>query len=203
MSKITSVDQLRSIIPPAPDALHEKVIDYLDEFATDFIASCPFLILSTASSDGRIDASPKGDAPGFVQVVNNKTLLLPDRPGNRLAYGHENILSNPHIGLLFILPNTNETLRINGTAELIDDEDVLTQLSARNKPATLAIRVTVEECFFHCAKAFIRSNLWQAEAWPERRKISFGAMFAARMNAGQELVDAIDNQVEEDYKNNL
>ena len=175
MSIIRTKEELRSVIGNEIPGLNEKNIDHLDQHALDFIAKCPFLILSTADQNGRCDASPKGDAPGFVQILNDRTLLIPDRPGNKLAYGHQNILSNPQVGLLFMLPGTSETLRVNGSAKLDASPTVLENLSARGRPAVLAIRVEVQECFFHCAKAFIRSGLWQQSSWPERpHRVSFG-----------------------------
>ena len=200
---LESRDDLRAIIDPPNPLIEEKVLDKLDDFARDFISRSPFLVLSTADAQGRIDASPKGDAPGFVEVVDGQTLLVPDRPGNKLAYGHENVIQNPRVGLLFFMPNTNETLRVNGTARLTADPEVLKRLAARERPAVLALEVSVEECFFHCGKAFIRSGLWAPDSWPEPGKVSFGKIFAARRGADQQLADAVDAQVEDDYKNNL
>ena len=164
--KIQSLEQLRAVIGDEIPGLHEKNIDHVDEFARDFIEKSPLIVLSTADESGRMDASPKGDAPGFVEVLNEHTLLIPDRPGNKLAYGHQNILSNPNVGILFIVPNTRETLRINGRAELSCEPDLLQQLAARDKPATLVIRVFVDECFFHCGKAMLRSKLWDLSLIP-------------------------------------
>ncbi len=203
MSEINSVEALRAVIGDKVGAIEDKNIDHLDDFATDFIAKSPFLILSTADDAGRCDASPKGDAPGFVEVVDSKTLLIPDRPGNKLAYGHENILKNPRVGLLFCLPGTNETLRINGTAQLSADPALLDKLAARRKPAVLVIRVSVEECFFHCGKAFIRSALWSPESWEPPHRVSFGAMFAARKNLDKEVERMIDDSIAADYEENL
>jgi PPOX class probable FMN-dependent enzyme len=163
-------------------------------------------VLSTADAAGNIDASPKGDAPGFVLIEDEQTLVIPDRPGNKLAYGHLNILANPKVGVLFMIPGTPETLRVNGQASLTADPDLLGQLAARGKPATLAIRIQVEECFFHCAKAFIRSALWKPESWPERQKISFGRMLAKSLGTGTDdsaSAAAIDEMVESDYRDNL
>ena len=129
-------------------------------------------------------------------VEDPHTLLIPDRKGNRLMFGLRNILANPRVGIIFMVPGTDETLRINGTAELTSDPDSLLRLSARGAPALLTIRVTVRECFFHCAKAFIRSQLWKSETWPERQKISF-------VGGNDELVRQVDKAVEQDYKNNL
>ncbi len=201
---IKTVEELRTIIGDVFPGLEDKNIDHLDRFAREFIARCPFIVLTTADSTGRCDASPKGDDPGFVKVLDDKTLVIPDRPGNKLAYGHRNIIDNPHIGLIFFIPETNETLRVNGKAQLTADPELLNSLAARGKDAVLGIKVTVEECFFHCGKAFIRSGLWQPKKWPEEKhKVSFGEMYAARTAANQEVADMIDASIETDYKDNL
>lgn len=203
MAVIQSTEEMRAVVGHAREGLEKKNIGYVDDFARRFIAASPFLVMSTSDGRGRQDASPKGDAPGFVEVVDERTLLIPDRPGNKLAYGHQNILENPHIGLLFIIPQTQETLRVNGRAELCDDPEVLEQLAARDKPAILAIRVSVEECFFHCGKSMIRSNLWKPDEWGEKHKVSFGEIFAARQNADASVVESYDAAIEKDYKENL
>jgi len=200
---ITTIAQLRAVIGEEIPGLSDKNVDYLDSYAQEFIAKAPFMVLATADAQGNLDASPKGDAPGFVCVQDEKTLLVPDRPGNKLAYGHLNILQNSKVGLIFIIPATSETLRVNGTATLTAAPDVLDQLAAREKPATLAMRVNVEEVFFHCGKAFIRSNLWRHEQWPEKHKVSFGKMIAEQKGADTKFADAIDASIEQDYKNNL
>ena len=204
---IKNETELREVIGAEVPGLKDKVLGEMDSFAKEFLAKSPFLVLSTSDNTGRIDASPKGDHPGFVEMLDDKTLLVPDRPGNKLAFGHLNILQNPRVGLLFLIPGTPETLRINGKAELSHDPELLQQLAARGKPATLVLKVQIEEVFFHCAKAFMRSNLWQSDTWPERHRVSFGEMFAARAAvAGAEkegLVNAVDNMVEQDYQENL
>ena len=201
---ITTVERLREVVGEPTPGTELKVYDHLNPQSIDFIGRAPFLVMSTADASGTADASPKGDAPGFVVVEDERTLVVPDRPGNRLAYGLTNLLSNPHIGLLFIVPGTKETLRVNGTAELRDDPDLLERLASRGRPAVLAIRVRVEECFFHCSKAFIRSKLWDPEAWPEPQRISFGKMFAERLGTDDGgLADMIDASVEEDARTNL
>jgi PPOX class probable FMN-dependent enzyme len=200
---IRSEEALRERVGAPMAGLDLKNQDSLNEFAVEFLERSPFLVLSTSDADGNLDASPKGDGPGFVWVENEKTLVIPDRPGNKLAYGHLNILVNPKVGVLFLIPGTPETLRVSGTAELTADPELLERLAARGKPAVLAIRVHVEECFFHCAKAFIRSKLWQPQAWPERQKISFGRMFAKATGADETAAEAIDAAVETDYRDNL
>jgi PPOX class probable FMN-dependent enzyme len=200
---IESVEELRGIVGEPIEQVPLKLWTRLEAEAIDYIAASPFLILSTADAQGRQDASPKGDLPGFAEVEDEGTLLIPDRPGNKLVMGLQNILANPRVGLLFMVPGTPETLRVNGSAELTRDPAVLERLSARGKPAVLAVRVRVEECFFHCAKAFLRSSLWKPESWPERRKISFGNMIAKRMGADGQVAGAIDEMVEQDNRENL
>ena len=200
---IQTVEALREIVGESRPGMEAKNESRLDEFAVDFIARAPFLVLATASAEGGLDASPKGDAPGFVEVQDKHTLLIPDRPGNKLVYGHLNILENPKVGVIFMIPGTPETLRVHGTAELTVDPEVLERLAARNRPAVLAIRVRVDECFFHCAKAFIRSNLWKPEKWGERYRVSFGEMFAKKTGAGDDGARAFDQAIEADYRDNL
>jgi PPOX class probable FMN-dependent enzyme len=201
--RVTSIDQLRAIMGEPGKLTPLKLLTALDDTAIDFIQRSPFLVLSTADADGNQDASPKGDGPGFAAIEDRNTLLIPDRKGNKLLFGLENILKNPRVGILFIAPPTSETLRVNGTAELIVDPQILERLAARGQPAQVAIRVTVRECFFHCAKAFIRSQLWNYEQWPDPMKISFGKYLAAKMNAGADVAEQIDSFVEQDYKTNL
>jgi PPOX class probable FMN-dependent enzyme len=201
--QITTIEGLRAKIGSPHPSTETKKYTTLNEEALEFINASPFLVMTTSSSANNLDASPKGDQPGFVIAEDNKTLLIPDRPGNKLADGHLNILDNPTIGLIFFVPNTRETLRINGSAELIDDADVLDRLAARGRPALLATRVKIEECFFHCGKALIRSKLWQPESWPEKGNVSFGKMFVKRSDADPKIAALVDAEIEKDYQENL
>jgi hypothetical protein len=201
--RIETVAQLQALIGDPNPLTPKKLFSALDETAIDFIRRSPFLVLATADAQGNQDASPKGDGPGFVAVEDQRTLLIPERKGNRLMFSLRNILANPQVGIIFLVPGTDETLRVNGAAELTNDPELLVRLSARGAPALLAIRVAVRECFFHCAKAFIRSQLWKQETWPERRKISFGKILSAKVGGGDELARQVDQAVEQDYKNNL
>lgn len=201
--QITTIEGLRAKIGSPHPSTETKKYTALNEEALEFINASPFLVMTTSSSANNLDASPKGDQPGFVIAEDNKTLLIPDRPGNKLADGHLNILDNPTIGLIFFVPNTRETLRINGSAELIDDADVLHRLTARGRPALLATRVKIEECFFHCGKALIRSKLWQPESWPEKGNVSFGKMFVKRSDADPKIAALVDAEIEKDYQENL
>jgi PPOX class probable FMN-dependent enzyme len=201
--RIETVEQLRAVIGELNPVVQVKLMTELDEYARDFIGRSPFLVLSTSDAQGHQDVSPKGDAPGFVAVENPTTLLIPDRKGNRLIFGLQNILSHPRVGLLFMVPGTGETLRVNGRAELIDAPETLERLSTRGQPALLAIRVTIDECFFHCAKAFIRAQLWKPETWPAAYRVSFGKMLAPKVGGDQQIAEAIDQAIAEDYRSGL
>jgi len=203
--RIDSIERLREVIGSPHPGVELKVYDALVPEMEAFLERSPFVVLSTADAEGRADASPKGDDPGFVAVEDPTTLLIPDRPGNKLAYGLTNIVENPHVGCLFLIPGTGETLRVNGIAELTDDPELCERFAARGKPAVLVIRVRVEQCFFHCSKAFLRSKLWTPESWPETQAVSFGRMFAARLGTPGDdaLVTAIDESVAEDARTNL
>ena len=137
----------------------DKTMTRLDKYARQFIACAPFMVMATASANGDLDASPKGDAPGFVHIVDDVTLAIPDRPGNRRVDGAYNIVATGRIGMLFMIPGINETLRVNGRASMTTDSSLLGQLSAHGKPPVAACRVFVDEVFLHCAKALVRSKL--------------------------------------------
>ena len=201
--RITHVGALREVIDEPNPALELKVDAVVGEEARDFIARSPFVVLATADGAGNLDTSPKGDAPGFVLVEDERTIVIPDRNGNGLVYGHRNVLENGHVSVLFVVPGTNETVRVNGRAELTRDPQLLQRLAARGKPALLAIRVHVDQCFFHCGKAFLRAGLWRPETWAERVRVSFGRMFVRKVGGNDELAAVIDSSVETDYRENL
>ena len=197
--RITSVAQLRGLISEPGKMVRAKVLTELDSLAIDFIQRSPFLVLATADADGNQDASPKGDHPGFVLVESPSTIVIPERKGNKLLFGLQNILLNPQVGMVFMVPGTGETLRVNGTAELTTDPVLLEKLTTRGAPALLAIRVTVRECFFHCAKAFIRSQLWRPETWEQRVSISWGKYLAPKVGGDEAMARQVDKVIEQDY----
>jgi PPOX class probable FMN-dependent enzyme len=168
---IATEDELRSLLGYPSELVSRKVISCLDDHCRDFIAKSPFLLLATADEKGHCDASPRGDAPGFVRVLDEKQLIIPERPGNRRMDSLRNILANPHVGILFMIPGLEETLRVNGRACLIRDEEYLTQMEANGRRPVVAIGVEVEECYVHCAKAFKRSGLWQSDSWPDKESL--------------------------------
>ena len=200
---IDDLAALRRIIGESIPGLGQKNQNTISDEAREYIERAPFLVLATSDAHGNLDASPKGDGPGFCLIEDERTLVIPDRPGNKLVYGLQNILTNPRVGVIFMLPGTPETVRVNGIAALTADPDLLAKLAARGKPAVLAIRIHVEECFHHCAKAFLRSQLWKPESWSPRMKISFGKMAAKRFKLGDDVAEKFDAAVEDDYRNNL
>ncbi|EJL43190.1 phosphohydrolase [Brevibacillus agri] len=164
---VTSEEQLRETFGVPSPLVQNKSISQLDEHCRNYIAQSPFLIISTADEKGNCDASPRGDAPGFVHIIDDRHLVIPERPGNKRMDSITNILVNPHIGLIFLIPTLEETLRINGRACVIQDQDILEKMAVKGKVPALGIGVQVEECYVHCAKAFMRSGLWKPDKWPE------------------------------------
>ena len=159
---ITAEDVRAHYLEPHPIAL-AKEMRQLDRHCRDFIALSPFLVVATSDAEGRVDATPRGDAPGFVAVPNARTLLIPDRRGNNRVDTMMNIAANPHVGLLFMVPGRPETLRVNGPARISVDPALLAPLAADGKPPQAAIVVSIEEVYFQCGKALLRSHLWEPD----------------------------------------
>jgi len=207
MHAITEISELRERLGSPHPLTESKIYSELNQAAMDFVRQTSLIFLATADTQGRPTVSPKGDAPGFVQIVNERTLLIPERPGNKLLHGLSNILENGQIGLIFVMPGTEETLRVNGRCTLFHDDDACAAMTANGKPALLLLKVSVEQCFFHCGKAFKRSHSWEPEKWPARQKISFGKQIANQKTgdnlAGKVLAAAVDRAVKSDYKKNL
>jgi PPOX class probable FMN-dependent enzyme len=197
---ITSMKRLRDIIDtPKPDApAIRKQHAQLDAHDRAFIARAPFLLLATAGSDGRCDVTPRGDAPGFVAVIDERTLLVPDRPGNRRLDTYQNILDNPHAGMIFLVPNVEETLRVNGRAWLTEDVDALGPLAMEGKPPRLGVVLEVEEVYFHCARAFRRARLWQPDTWIERDELpTLGQILHDQLEMAELTAEVIDESLAE------
>ena len=165
---VRSKTELRELYGEPSARVLEKDIGRLDEHCREFLARSPFMLLGTSGTGGRCDVSPKGDGPGFVLALDDKTLAIPDRLGNRRLDSLQNIVENPHVGLLFVIPGMNETLRVNGSALLVRDEELLERLAVEGKRPNLAIVVSIEECYMHCAKSFLRSGLWDHEKFIDR-----------------------------------
>ncbi|UQZ81566.1 Pyridoxamine 5'-phosphate oxidase [Paenibacillus konkukensis] len=176
---ITGEEELRDLLGYPSEVVARKAIGSLDDHCRDYIAKSPFLLVSTSDSEGRCDVSPRGDAPGFVLVLDGQRLVIPERPGNRRADSLRNIISNPQIGLIFLIPGLEETLRVNGRAYVTRDEELLQRMQAMGKSPQLGIGVVVEECYMHCAKAFKRSQLWRPESWLGRERLPVPARILA------------------------
>ncbi|MCM6772668.1 pyridoxamine 5'-phosphate oxidase family protein [Nocardia sp. CDC159] len=166
MSEITTATELRALLGEVHPRAANKERTALHPRDRDWIATSPFIVLATSDADGNCDASPKGDPAGFVRVLDDHTLAIPERPGNRRADGYLNILANPHVGVIFLIPGRNETLRINGRARLVSDAPYFDDMIVKGHRPILAVEVAIEQIFFHCAKAFLRSSLWRPEGWP-------------------------------------
>ncbi len=198
MTQITTLNRLIEIIPDPSAMAAAKVLDHLDDQALEFIARSPFLVMATESDEG-LDLSPKGDDPGFVHVLDDKTLLYPERNGNQLKMGLKNILGNGRIGLMFFRPNTGDILRVIGRAELYDDKDLCAQLAHGDKPALLVIKIHIERTFFHCPRAILRSKLWKTESWDAPSPVKMGKIYAKALARPEveAYVDGISDQMNE------
>ena len=199
----TTVTEMRAIIGEPHPAVTGKLQDRLDDQAKRYIARAPLLMLATADADGMPDVSPRGDDPGFVHIVDDETLLLPERPGNKLAYSLQNILDNPKVSLIFFIPGVRESYRVHGRARLIDTPAVLDQLAAKGKPALLAIEIKVTKAFLHCGKALIRSRAWKHDPGQPGAGYSFGSVISKAIGDAGPSAEEIDAIVKDDYENNL
>ncbi|XTZ17013.1 pyridoxamine 5'-phosphate oxidase family protein [Micromonospora echinospora] len=164
-TEITSAEELRELLgePTARAVAKERRV--LHELDRQWLAASPFCLIATAGADGTCDVSPKGDPPGFTLVLDDRTIAIPERPGNRRADGFHNILENPHVGLVFLVPGRSDTLRVNGRATLVRDAPFFDRMVVQGHRPQLAVVVDVEQVFYHCAKAFLRSELWRPETW--------------------------------------
>jgi PPOX class probable FMN-dependent enzyme len=180
---ISAEDALRSTIGEPTDLVRSKITDRLNDLTRQFIERSPFLCLATSGADGSCDVSPKGDPAGFVRILDEKTLLLPDRPGNRLADSLRNILQNPHVALLFVIPGVTDTFRVNGCATIVDDPAVLADCAVEGKVPKLALRIEIDEAYTHCSKAFLRSNLWDPDGYVDRDELPSSGEVMASLNS--------------------
>ena len=164
-NEVTTVDELRAIVGHPIEAVAKKVTDRLSGAHRLWLAHSPLGFVATTDAQGRVDVSPKGDPPGFVQVLDEMTIAIPERPGNKRVDGYLNVLQRPHVGTLFVIPGRGDTLRINGRARILSDADYFDAMVVQGKRPILALEITVEEVFFHCAKAFLRSDAWDPQRW--------------------------------------
>jgi PPOX class probable FMN-dependent enzyme len=163
---VTDAAALRKILGKPQSAVVNKSIDHLDKHCRTFIGRSPFVLVASSDESGNLDISPKGDPAGFTTILDDKTLVIPDRPGNRRADTYFNIIQNPKVGLIFLIPGKKETLRVSGSAQIIRDPDILQVMAVNRKVPVLGLAVHVQEAFFHCSKCMVRSGLWSPGEWP-------------------------------------
>ena len=200
---VTDEKDLRALLGTPSELALKKQIARLDEHCRAFIAHAPFMLLATSDAHGRCDVSPKGDPAGFVRVLDDTHLVIPDRPGNKRLDGMRNILGNPHVGLIFLIPGRRETLRVNGRACITRDETLLASLEAMGKRPVLAVGVEVEEVYLHCAKAFIRSALWQPDRWPKLERLASAAQMFWDQAKPACTVEELARHIDEGYAKRL
>ena len=201
---IRSEEELRTLMggPIAPPVV-EKTLSSLDRHCLAFIERSPFVLIASSDSEGRMDVSPKGDAPGFVKVLDEKTLVVPDRPGNQRFDTFRNVFESTRIGLIFLIPGKRETLRVGGKAEVVRDAELLVSLTANGKEPALALAVHVDEAFFHCAKCIVRSHLWQPDKWPPTEGLPTLAETMKDAASIPAPLEAVEEIIREDEENRL
>lgn len=201
---ITSEADLRAIMgEPIHELVLAKSSSSLTEPMKKYIELSPFVCLSTHGQDGTSDVSPRGDAPGFVHALDDETLVIPDRPGNKRLDSIVNIINQPSMALLFMIPGVLETLRVNGKGVISTDPELLKRFEVKGKLPALVIILTVEEALGHCSKAFRRSKLWQADYRPQVKAPSLAEMMSGHLQLDDETTDMLESAIEEDAKNNM
>lgn len=204
---IGDAEALRALYEPTHDLAILKCQDRIGPHARDFIRRSPFLCIGTQSAEGTADVSPRGDPPGFVTILDERRLAIPDRPGNNRLDTLTNILSNPTVGLLFVIPGFDDTLRVNGEASLSRDPELLARMAVSGRPPKLAIVVTIREVFLHCAKAFRRSHLWDPEHFQNRKEMPSLVKMILDETTGAPETPAeqqkLDDDLEEAYRQTL
>lgn len=201
MNEVTNPDQVRALYGEPSDLVQKKVLSRLDKHCQHFIRLSPFVVIASCDETGA-DATPRGDAPGFVAIIDDRRLLIPDRRGNNRIDTLLNVARNPQVGLLFMVPGINETLRVNGTGSITTDQALLAPLAVLGKVPTSGLEVEVREAFFHCGKAMIRSRLWLEDAKVERKSFPSLGRIVADQIAGID-ASAAEKNLEEAYRDRL
>ena len=193
-TEITTADELVALLGEPIQRVRDKVRPALLDVDRAWLAASPFCMMATASADGRCDASPKGDPAGtLVHVIDDRTIAIAERPGNRRADGYRNILDNPHVGLNFLIPGRGDTLRVNGRGRLVSDAPFFDEMVVKGHRPLLAVVVEVDEVFFHCAKAFLRSGLWKPETWDPEGAVSRRAVIAQKYEPTGMTLEELDD----------
>jgi PPOX class probable FMN-dependent enzyme len=201
--RITTAEALRAIIGPPLERSMRKEIARLDAHCRALIAASPFVLVASSDAAGRCDVSPKGDVAGFAHVLDDETLALPDRPGNRRADTFSNVLENPHVGLLFLIPGKLETLRVNGRAAIVTAPSLRERMAVAGKAPALALVVEVEQVFIHCGRCMIRSGLWSHALWPDTSALPSQAQCLVDHGRLEESVEQVQAAIEASRRNLL
>lgn len=199
---VTSLDELRELYGAPKERAVTKERRRLLDVDREWLAASPFCLIATSDADGNVDVSPKGDPAGFAHVLDDHTLAIPDRPGNNRVDGFTNILANPHVGLLFVIPGRSDSLRINGRARLVREAPFFDDMVVKGHRPKLAILVEVEQIFFHCAKAFLRSSLWKPETW-DPTVVESHARLIKRVQDTPETVEELEAYYGPSYEANM
>ncbi|CAI9416388.1 pyridoxamine 5'-phosphate oxidase family protein [Nocardioides sp. T2.26MG-1] len=204
-AEIGTVGELVALLGEPSARARDKGRTALLDVDRDWLAASPFCVLATSSADGRCDASPKGDPAGsLVHVIDQRTIAIAERPGNKRADGYRNILENPHVGLNFLIPGRGDTLRVNGRARLVGDAPFFDEMVVKGHRPVLAVVVEIEEIFFHCAKAFLRSGLWKPETWDPEAVVPRRAVIAAAIEPNEMTAEQLDDYYRpENYERGL
>lgn len=200
---IETNERLREIVGTPSHRMAGKGIDHLDDICRKYIAATPYIVISTRGSDGLLDMSPKGDPAGFVRVLDEKTLIIPERLGNKRADTFENLLKNPEIGIIFLIPGFPYILRVSGKGKIVRDKLLQEMSVIKGKEPDLLTAITVEEAFVHCAKSIARSNIWKPEKWPSVDEIPPYSVSTVAHAALSESVEEMQNMIDDDYNNRM
>ena len=200
---LRSSSDLREAIPLPSHWVDNKVIDHIDELSRRFIAASSLAIVSSSRPDGILDMTPRGDPPGFVRVLNKGLIAIPDRPGNKRMDTFENVFINPNVGIIFIIPGHRDTLRVSGKGAVVQDTNLGQELAVDGRPAKFVLLVQVERVLCHCPKAFIRGQVWQADAWPDTSDVPTLAEMMVAHGAMTETIDEVEAGVKEDRETQL
>ncbi|HEV7711999.1 MAG TPA: pyridoxamine 5'-phosphate oxidase family protein [Asanoa sp.] len=202
MTAVTSHEELRALLGQPGQRVLAKDRKELHQLDRDWLAAAPFCLVATAGADGTCDVSPKGDPPGFTLVLDDTTIAIPERPGNKRADGFHNIIDNPHVGLIYLIPGRDDTLRINGRATILRDAPYFDQMIVRGHRPAFALQVEIEQIFYHCAKAFLRSELWKPETW-QPEVLPRRALLIKEVERPAETLADLDRHYGPDYAKNI
>jgi uncharacterized protein len=203
MQFLSSRDELRALYKQPGDNAVRKELKALDPHCKGFVARSPFVLVGSSDGDGNSDVTPKGDKPGFAAVLDDTTIAIPDRPGNNRLDTLENLIANPSVGLLFLIPGMNETLRVNGDARITVDAALRERLQAEGRLPTSVMVVTVKAAYMHCAKAFMRSELWKPESWMDRSKLPTLGQILKDQLALADSAEATDLWLDDAYRKSM